>query len=107
MNDTPRDARSEPRTYWKKMARLITGWIFIIFGVIGLFLPILQGILFLALGIYLLAPCITFFHRMQERLYARHPHLKNRVQHMHETIKRVGCRLINKQPDEPPTKESL
>ena len=37
------------------MAILTFGWIFIILGVLGLFLPILQGILFLAIGGMLLS----------------------------------------------------
>ena len=31
------------------------GWIFMVLGVFGLFLPILQGILFLAIGMVLLS----------------------------------------------------
>ncbi|HPC03516.1 MAG TPA: PGPGW domain-containing protein [Syntrophales bacterium] len=39
----------------KKTAKQITGWFLVVLGVIGLFLPVLQGILFIALGLGLLA----------------------------------------------------
>ncbi len=34
---------------------LTLGWIFLLLGVAGLFLPVLQGILFLLVGVYLLS----------------------------------------------------
>jgi hypothetical protein len=39
----------------KKTGRQFAGWFFISLGVIGLFLPFLQGILFIAIGLGLLA----------------------------------------------------
>jgi len=39
----------------KRTGRKIAGWFFIVLGVIGLFLPFLQGILFIAVGMGLLA----------------------------------------------------
>ena len=33
----------------------IVGWVFLILGILGLFLPVLQGILFLAIGMVLLS----------------------------------------------------
>jgi uncharacterized membrane protein YbaN (DUF454 family) len=39
-----------------KRALLVTlGWIFVVLGVLGIFLPILQGILFLVIGFLLLS----------------------------------------------------
>jgi len=43
------------RSRWKRLLILISGWFFIFLGILGLFLPILQGILFLAIGSYLLS----------------------------------------------------
>ena len=39
----------------KRYAILILGWVFIFLGILGLFLPILQGILFLTIGLILLS----------------------------------------------------
>ena len=41
--------------YTKSLIVRVLGWAFIMLGVIGLFLPILQGILFLAIGMVLLS----------------------------------------------------
>jgi len=39
----------------KSLLRIALGWVFIILGVAGLFLPFLQGVLFLLIGLYLLS----------------------------------------------------
>ena len=39
----------------KRQAILVLGWAFIFLGILGLFLPILQGILFLTIGLILLS----------------------------------------------------
>ncbi|HRK95474.1 MAG TPA: PGPGW domain-containing protein [Rhodospirillales bacterium] len=40
----------------KRILRLVFGWTFIVLGVLGLFLPFLQGILFIVIGLALIAP---------------------------------------------------
>ena len=40
---------------FKKIGILIIGWIFIGLGILGLFLPILQGILFIMIGLAILS----------------------------------------------------
>jgi uncharacterized membrane protein YbaN (DUF454 family) len=39
----------------KRYAVLALGWLFIFLGILGVFLPILQGILFLTIGLVLLS----------------------------------------------------
>lgn len=69
----------------KRIIRLIVGWTFIALGVVGLVLPFLQGILFIAIGLAIIAPeyqwaqdrldwlrdrfpqVASGFHRAQER----------------------------------------
>jgi hypothetical protein len=58
------------------VARLTAGWTMIALGLLGLVLPILQGILFLVIGLALLAPFIPFVDRLQQRLYRRMPRAK-------------------------------
>jgi uncharacterized protein len=41
-------------TSWKRFLLRLTGWMFIFLGILGIFLPILQGILFLLVGMYIL-----------------------------------------------------
>lgn len=56
-----------------RMAKLIVGWFFLILGVIGLFLPILQGILFIAIGLAILAPEQEWARRLLLWLRRRFP----------------------------------
>lgn len=69
-----RKARRHPAWH---MARIVLGWAFIVLGIIGCFLPFLQGILFLAIGAGLLAPYVPFFRKLQTSLYKRFPGARN------------------------------
>jgi len=51
-------------------------------GIIGLFLPVLQGVLFLFIGALILAPEVPFFHRIIEDLKKRHPHIFDRAKNL-------------------------
>jgi len=61
------------------MAVLLLGWTLIVLGVLGLFLPVLQGVLFLALGLYVLSRESKWARHLFERLRARYPELDRRV----------------------------
>ena len=60
--------------------RVFAGWAFIVLGLLGLVLPILQGILFLAIGALLLAPYVPFFRRMKLLLYRKFPRVRRSVE---------------------------
>jgi uncharacterized membrane protein YbaN (DUF454 family) len=51
--------------------KITLGILLLPLGVVGLFLPFLQGILFLILGLSLLASEIPYFARLRDRLKAR------------------------------------
>lgn len=63
------------RARWKRLLILIAGWFFIFLGILGIFLPILQGILFLAVGFYLLSLESPWAHRKMEQMRERYPRL--------------------------------
>jgi len=52
---------------------LSLGWGFIVFGILGLFLPILQGILFLAIGLIILSRRSARVRLFNQRLCQRYP----------------------------------
>ncbi len=54
-------------------ARVLAGLFFLLLGLLGFFLPILQGILFTVIGAALLAPFVPLFARLREWLYRRYP----------------------------------
>ncbi len=57
----------------KRIIRLVLGFIFLILGILGLFLPILQGILFLVISALLLAPDVPFIRRLLKKLRRKYP----------------------------------
>ena len=57
----------------KRKLLTVAGWVFLVLGVLGLFLPILQGILFLCLGLILLAKAQPRFRLLKMRLKKRYP----------------------------------
>ena len=65
------------------VARLVAGWAFMLLGVLGLFLPVLQGILFIVIGIALLSKHVRMFRKLKIGIYRRFPRLRHQVQHAH------------------------
>jgi len=57
----------------KKILTFIIGWFFILLGVLGLFLPILQGILFIAIGLLILSKESRWAKRVFVKLRRRYP----------------------------------
>jgi len=64
---------------FKKIGILIIGWIFIGFGVLGLFLPILQGVLFIMIGLAILSSRSKTIRRFLTYLEKRYPRQYQRV----------------------------
>ena len=59
----------------KRYLLLALGWIFIFLGILGLFLPILQGILFLAIGLIVLSrrsPRVRLFNQKMGQRYPKY-----------------------------------
>jgi uncharacterized membrane protein YbaN (DUF454 family) len=61
------------RTAAKRLAVLLVGWGFILLGIAGLFLPVLQGILFILIGLIILSSEYVWAHKMLQRLRSRFP----------------------------------
>ncbi|MGV8039297.1 MAG: PGPGW domain-containing protein [Thermoanaerobaculaceae bacterium] len=63
----------------KSILRHVAGWGFLVLGVAGLFLPILQGWLFIGLGALLLSPDVPVFRRLVTWIERRSPTLKRGI----------------------------
>ena len=59
----------------KKILIQFVGWVFILLGIVGLFLPILQGFLFLFIGLIILSSQYPWAHRVLERIRQRFPRI--------------------------------
>ncbi len=80
-------SEKDARPAWKRWAILIAGWFFIFLGILGLFLPFLQGILFLVIGLLLLAQVQHWPRRLLDRLKRRYPKLGGMVEKSEERVK--------------------
>jgi uncharacterized protein len=61
------------KTYTKRILVLIVGWAFILLGILGLFLPVLQGVLFLVVGLIILSSEYVWAHRLLTKVRERFP----------------------------------
>ena len=64
----------------KHIAVLLIGWLFIVLGIAGLFLPFLQGILFLIIGLAILSTRSELIRRLLSRVEERYPHHYEHIQ---------------------------
>jgi len=72
---------------FERIFTLVMGWLLIVLGVIGLFLPVLQGVLLLLLGFYVLSRESRWAGRRFEQLRARFPHLDASVQRLADRLR--------------------
>ena len=57
----------------KRILVLIVGWAFIVLGILGLFLPVLQGVLFLLIGLAILSTEYVWAHHLLNKVRQRFP----------------------------------
>ena len=63
----------EPLNTIKNFSLWIIGWLFIGLGILGLFLPFLQGILFILIGLTILSSRSKLIRRFLKHLEERYP----------------------------------
>ena len=74
----------------KKWIALVAGWAFLILGVIGLFLPVLQGILFIVIVLVILSTEHVWAHQLLKRARAKFPHVASHVDHAKQYVERIA-----------------
>jgi uncharacterized membrane protein YbaN (DUF454 family) len=88
----------------RRLATFILGWLLIVLGVVGLALPVLQGVLFILLGFYVLSRESRWARGLFERLRARYPRVDAKL----EALKQRFRRADGARPEpgtEPPPRE--
>ncbi|MDP2982476.1 MAG: PGPGW domain-containing protein [Candidatus Latescibacter sp.] len=86
----------------KRFFRIVIGIFCLILGVIGLFFPILQGILFIIIGLLVLAPESKRIRQLLARFRLKYPGVFEKA----EQMKHKYTRKSNKpEPPESPTGE--
>ena len=73
---------------------MLTGWGFVLLGIAGLVLPILQGVLFLVTGLVILSSEYVWAHRVLEKLQKSFPKL---AAHLHKASEKARSR-VNRTP---------
>jgi hypothetical protein len=63
----------------KRLGILALGWAFILLGIAGLFLPVLQGILFLLIGLVILSSEYVWAHQLLRKIRERFPSLSRKA----------------------------
>jgi hypothetical protein len=57
---------------------VLLGWSFVVLGIIGLFVPVVQGVLFLLIGLFVLSSKYSWARRLLHQLRRRFPSLARR-----------------------------
>src|SRR5262245_54359475 len=77
----------------RRILRLTAGSVFVVLGVLGLFLPFLQGVLFLLIGLYLLSRDWPRARLLRRKLRLRYPALTARSDEARDWSLRQWARL--------------
>lgn len=88
------------KTKLKRLSIWLLGWGFIVLGILGLFLPILQGILFLIIGLALLSNSSPWAAKLLIKLRDRFPAISHKFDEAMIKTKEVQARVFKKKPRE-------
>lgn len=79
----------------KIIALQVTGYTFLVFGVLGLFLPFLQGILFILIGLLILAKHAAWAHNLLQRFRDQHPRAAELIERAETTMAGWWYRIVS------------
>jgi uncharacterized protein len=82
----------------KRVTLLVVGWAFILLGIAGLFLPVLQGILFLLIGLFILSSEYVWAHKLLHKLKQRFPRLAEQFEHAKQGSEKWVASRFHKEP---------
>ena len=81
----------------KRAAMLAVGWAFILLGIAGLFLPVLQGILFLLIGLFILSSEYVWAHKLLHKIKKRFPRIGAQFEHAKQRSEAWIARTLHKE----------
>ncbi len=85
----------------RRLGLLVGGWIFVVLGILGMFLPILQGFLFLFVGIALLSLASARVRLWRIRIGHRYPKIRRGEERARHWLKRQRARFgKGRKPDD-------
>lgn len=80
----------------RRIAVLAAGWIFVVLGILGLFLPVLQGVLFLLVGLLLLSKESAWARWLGREFRRRYPGMGRRMDEARAWTTRTLSRLTRR-----------
>ena len=83
----------ETKSRLKRVVTHIAGWAFIILGIAGLVLPILQGILFILIGLFILSSVSPWAARLLDRIRKRFPRISGQFEQAKTRAKAIQVRI--------------
>ena len=89
----------ETKSRLKRITIYIVGWGFIVLGILGIVLPILQGVIFLLIGLYILSSISPWAARMLVRLREKFPRISDQFDRAKPKAKAVQARIAAKLDD--------
>lgn len=81
-------------TFMKTILLQATGYLFLVLGVLGMVLPILQGFLFLAIGLIILAKTAPWAERLLERFRQRYPDVGKLIDKAEVKVEEWGKKAV-------------
>lgn len=72
----------------RRVLVIAVGWLFLLLGIAGLFLPVLQGVLFILIGLAILSTEYIWAHHLLRRLHERFPKLARPLQMARDKARR-------------------
>ena len=66
---------------FKRAGVLVVGWAFVLVGIAGLFLPVLQGVLSILIGLFILSSEYIWAHHLLEKIRRRFPRVASQLDH--------------------------
>ena len=78
--------RPLPLPLWVRMTTIVVGWLLVVIGIVGIFLPVLQGGISLALGLALLSISSQWVHLRLRKLLARWPRLWKQMEKLRRKL---------------------
>lgn len=79
-----------------RFGKIVLGWLFLILGFLGLFLPVLQGVLFLAIGLAILATEQIWARRLLTWLRRRFPRFAQVFDRAHRQSERWVHKVLHR-----------
>jgi len=86
------------RTAAKRIGVLLLGWGFVLLGIAGLFLPVLQGVLFLLIGLVILSSEYVWAHKLLQKLRRRFPSIAGKADEAQERAAAWLRRMFGQAP---------